>query len=315
MGAGFQADLSGLLSSSDTIAFLVIKGDAIVYEQYYQGHTVSSLSQVFSVTKSFNAALIGMAIDDGYIRSVDQAVTDFVPELMGRGFERVTLDHLLSMTSGMDYVENDNPFGLHVVFNYTPDLKKMILDFRASAEPGLSFQYKSGDTALLGLALERAVAPRTISEFAQEKMWSPLGMEFDGIWTLDREGGLEKNWCCLALSARDLAKVGRLYLRQGMWEGNRLLSSEWIENSTRKGAVPLDEWPQGFVDIGLWNYGYSWWLVSEEEGDYLALGKDGQFLYVDPLRDVVIVRLGWSSGDISTTRWIELFRSLSQGLS
>jgi CubicO group peptidase (beta-lactamase class C family) len=308
-----EISLGEFLSSSDTTAFLVIKADEIIIEQYYQGYTSSSLSQVFSVTKSINSTLIGMAINDGYFLSTSQAVTDFMPELRDQGFEAVALAHLLTMTSGMDYSENDNPFGVHVVFNYTSDLEKMILDFRIKDEPGEKFEYKSGDTALLGLILSRALAPKPISEYAQEKLWSPLGAEFHGVWSLDREDGLEKNWCCLAMTARDLAKFGRLYLHQGNWNSERLLSEQWTKDSTSKGAVPEDEWPKGLVDIGIRNYGYSWWLLSEDDGDFLALGKDGQFLYVNPTLDVIIVRFGWSMGDISTGGWIELFQFLARG--
>jgi CubicO group peptidase (beta-lactamase class C family) len=308
----YKTSLTERLSSSDTTAFLVIKADEILIEQYYQGYTPSSLSQVFSVTKSINSVLIGMAIDDGYFPSAGQVVTDFMPELRGKGFEAVSLAHLLTMTSGMDYSENDNPFGVHVVFNYTHDLEKMILDFRIKDEPGEKFEYKSGDTALLGLILSRALAPKTISDYAQEKLWSPLDLEFHGVWSLDREDGLEKNWCCLALTARDLAKFGRLYLHQGLWDGERLLSEQWIKDSTSKMTVPKVDWAKGLADIGIRNYGYSWWLLSENEGDFLALGKDGQFLYVNPSFNVIIVRYGWSMGGISTRGWIDLFQFLAR---
>jgi CubicO group peptidase (beta-lactamase class C family) len=310
VGEGPQLSLEEVLSSNDTIAFLVVKGDELIYERYYQGHSSESLSQAFSANKSITSALVGMAIQDGYLYSVEQRVTDFVPELLGRGFENVTLEHLLTMRSGSTYVENDNPFGVHVLFNYTPDLEKMILNFRTAAEPGDGFQYKSGDTALLALVLSRALAPQTINGYMQERLWDPLGMEYDAVWTVDREGGLEKSWCCLAATARDFAKLGRLYLRRGEWNGQQILPSEWIERSTR-GAFASEVWDEDFRAAGLQNYGYSWWLASEEEGDYLALGKDGQYIYVNPAADTLIVRLGWSQGDLPTSQWLRLFQFLS----
>jgi CubicO group peptidase (beta-lactamase class C family) len=310
VGEGPQLSLEEVLSSNDTIAFLVVKGDELVYERYYQGHSAQSLSQAFSANKSITSALVGMAIQDGYLHSVEQRVTDWVPELLGRGYENVTLEHLLTMRSGSTYVENDNPFGVHVLFNYTPDLEKMILDFRTAAEPGQGFQYKSGDTALLALILSRALAPQTISGYMQARIWDPLGMEYDAVWTVDREGGLEKSWCCLAATARDFAKLGRLYLRRGEWNGQQILPAEWIERSTR-GAFASEEWVEDFRAAGLQNYGYSWWLASEEEGDYLALGKDGQYIYVNPAADTLIVRLGWSQGDLPTSQWLRLFQFLS----
>jgi CubicO group peptidase (beta-lactamase class C family) len=310
VGEGPQLSLEEVLTHNDTIAFLVVKGDDLVYERYYQGHSSESLSQAFSATKSITSALVGIAIQDGYLHSVEQRVTDWVPELLGRGFENVTLEHLLTMRSGSTYVENDNPFGVHVLFNYTPDLEKMILDFRTAAEPGDGFQYKSGDTALLALALSRALAPQTISGYLQERIWDPLGMEHDAVWTVDRDEGLEKSWCCLAATARDFAKLGRLYLRRGEWNGQQILPAEWIERSTR-GAFASEVWDEDFRAAGLQNYGYSWWLASDEEGDYLALGKDGQYIYVNPAADTLIVRLGWSQGDLPTSQWLRLFQFLS----
>jgi len=311
LSSGREESLVDLLTSNNTIAFLIIKEDAIVFEQYFQGHTASSLSQSFSVTKSFTSALIGKAIDDGLIHSVDQPVTDFIPELAERGFEAVTIKHLFTMTSGSNYVENDNPFGVHPVFNYTPDLEKMILDFRVKNEPGQQFKYKTGDTALLGLILTRVLDPITMTDYAQESLWAPLGMESDGVWSLDREDGLEKNWCCLAATARDFAKFGSLYLHEGLWEGQRILSAEWIEQSTQVGAIPEAAWPSESKENGLWNYGYFWWLASQVDRDYMAIGKDGQYIYVNPSKDMVIVRLGWSQGELPERQWIKLFQYLA----
>ncbi len=304
-------NLEDLLSTSVTIAFLIIKDDTIRFERYYNGHTATSLSQYFSVSKSFTSALIGAAIDDGIISSVDQSVVDFVPELKGHGFDHVTIRHLLTMTSGIDYVEDDNPFGLHVPFNYTSDIERMMLNFHMHVEPGTEWQYKSGDTALLSLMLSRALVPRTITAYAQQRIWAPLGMEQSGVWSLDRDDGLEKAWCCLAGTARDLAKLGRLYLMRGEWEGKRILSADWIEHSVRSGAIDNAIWPPNFRAAGFWSYGYSWWLLSEDEGDYLAQGKDGQFLYVNPTRRTIIVRLGRSTGNLRLSQWVSVFRYLS----
>jgi CubicO group peptidase (beta-lactamase class C family) len=208
-------DLGPVLEANDTIAFLVLQGGTVVYERYYQGHGPSSLSQIFSVSKSFTSALAGLAIEDGLFEGVDQPITDLIPELE-EGFDAVTLGHLLAMTSGSDYRENDNPFGEHVILNYTPRLEPRILAISMEAEPGTVFRYKSGDNALLGLALRRALAPETITGYAQRRLWVPLGMQDRGVWSLDHAGdGLEKTWCCLALSPRDLTRFGQLYLQGG----------------------------------------------------------------------------------------------------
>jgi CubicO group peptidase (beta-lactamase class C family) len=309
---GAAIELNQILSSNDTLAFLVIQDDTILYERYFQGHTSATLSQSFSMAKSFSSVLIGLAIDDGYIAGVDQSITDFVPELASEGFDKVEIYHLLSMTSGSNYMENDNPFGEHVILNYTPQLEKEILKFKMESTPGEEFRYKSGDNALLALALDRALGEETITEYTQRRLWTPLGMENVGIWTLDHEGdGLEKTWCCLSATARDFAKLGRLYLDQGSWNGEQILSSDWIEQSIT-GQISGTAWPQAFADIGWRNYGYYWWLASEDQEDYFALGKDGQILYINPHQDLIILRLGWSTGELSSYQWIALFQSLAE---
>jgi len=309
---GSEGDLQRILETNDSIVFLILQGNTILYERYFQGHTPSSISQVFSMSKSFTSVLIGMAIEDGYITGVDQAITDFVPELAPEGFERVTIRHLLTMTSGSSYVENDNPIGEHVILNFTTQLEEQILTFTMEREPGELFRYKSGDNALLGLALDRALGAETITDYAQRRLWTPLGMEDDGVWTIDHQGdGLERTWCCLAISARDIAKLGLLFLNQGAWNGQQLISADWVTQSTGVGQIPEADWPDEYRTDGSWNYGYQWWLASQDEGDFFAEGKDGQFLYVNPDANLIIVRLGWSRGTLRSGEWIELFQAIA----
>lgn len=312
---GNDGTLESILEANDSIAFLAIQGDRIIFERYFQGHTPVSRSQAFSMSKSFPSALIGMAIDDGYLEGVDQSITDFVPELSAVGFDGVRIHDLLNMMSGSSYVENDDPFGEHVAFNFTDQLEREILSVGMEREPGTLFRYKTGDNALLALVLDRALGAESISEYTQRRMWTPLGMQDDGVWTIDHEGdGLEKSWCCLAASARDFAKLGRLYLDGGIWGDEQLLSAKWIEQSTN-GQVPKSAWPDENAEVGWWNYGYQWWLASRERGDYFALEKDGQFLYVNPERDLIIVRLGWSPGDLRISQWIEIFQRIADQIT
>ena len=275
------AKLDDLLPSNDTIAFLVIKNDTLLFERYFQGHTQSSLSQAFSTSKSILSILIGVAVHEGLIKSVDQTVTEFVPELADNGFGNVTIESLLQMRSGMDYVEDDSPFSMHARFNLTTSLEDQIFKLQMKEESTETFIYKSGDNALLAVILDRAIGARTITEYAQEKLWGPLGMEYDGVWSTDHEGGLEKTWCCLAAAARDFAKFGRLYLNDGKWNGDQVVSQSWVERSTT-GAFDASNWPSGQAYKGFENYGYQWWLASEEKGDYVTRGKNGQFIYVNP---------------------------------
>lgn len=312
--AGLQ-DLDAVLTASRTTAFLVVQDDRIRLERYWDDGAAWSPSQFFSTSKSVMSVIVGAAIQDGLLASVDQRLVELVPDLAGRGLGDVTIEHLLTMTSGLHYTENDNPFELHVPFNYTSDIERMMLRFRLRHAPGTVYEYKSGDTSLLALALSRALSPRTITAWVQERLWSPLGMEDDGIWSLDREGGLEKAWCCLAGTARDLAKIGRLYLAGGSVNGRQIVPAAWVERSVGVEAVGGPLWSDTFRDAGFRGYGYSWWLLSREDGDYLAQGKDGQFLYVNPARRAIVVRLGRGAGPLRSSQWAALFRSLSAAAS
>jgi len=291
---GAPVPLVSLLAGRDTLAFLVIDGGELAYEWYAPDHRADEPSMVFLVTKSVFSLLLGAAIDDGLIGSVHDLVTVSVPELAEGGFDAVTLEDLLRMDSNMDYVENDNPFGIHVEFNYTPNLRAGILALQVLDEPDSEFRYKSGDNALLGFILDRALGNETITHYLQERLWNPLGAEGGGMWSTDREGGSERTWCWLAVTARDLARFGQLILGQGEWRGEPLVSAGWLEASFESGFGG-DRWPTGYDDSLVVNYGYEWWLTEEAR---VAIGKAAQYLYVDPARHMMIVRLGESQGDL-----------------
>lgn len=302
---GASVSLASLLGDRGTLAFLVIDHGELTYEWYAPDHGSATPSMVFSVTKSILSLLLGAAIDDGLIGSASDPVTRWVPELTDRGYEAVTLEDLLRMDSDLDYVEGDNPFGIHVEFNYTPDLADAILALRVRDEPDPEFRYKSGDNALLGLVLDRALGDETITDYLWARLWNPLGAEHSGMWSTDREGGLERTWCCLALTAPDLARFGQLVLNEGKWGGQQLLSADWLEASFQPG-YDAGRWPTDYDNSPLVNYGYQWWLTEDA---MVALGKGGQYLYVDPVRQVVIVRLGETQGDLG---WVDVLRQVAE---
>jgi CubicO group peptidase (beta-lactamase class C family) len=294
--------LAHFFATTNTVAFLIIKDDVLVYEQYFKGFAPSSMSMSFSMTKAVLSMLIGCAIDDGSLHSIHQPVTDFVPELAPTPYGTVTIRHLLQMTSGMRYTESDNPFGIHPRFYYTQHLEDAIITLRWKKAPGTAFAYQSGNFALLGLLLSRALHPQTLTAYMQERLWEPLGMEFDGSWSLDHApDGIEKTWCCLSATARDFAKLGRLYLQKGMWNGIQILSPRWIAQSTRV------ETTAGSVR----HYQYGWWIMSETSGDFRAEGHLGQFLYVNPAKGVIIVRLGTSRGGVKWAEWKDVLTRLA----
>lgn len=291
-----DVDLDRVLADNGTLAFLVLHNDRLIAERYYNGHRRETLSMSFSMAKSFLSILIGCAIADGLIESVEQPVTDFVPELRSAGYDRVTIRHLLQMTSGMNYTEADNPFGLHPHFYYSENLVEDCLALTLRDEPGAYHSYKSGENELLGLVLTRALGGPTITAYMQERLWEPLGMQYGGLYSTDRPGGIEKTFCCLSARAIDFLKFGRLYLHEGEWNGRQLVPRQWVRDSTK-----IDE-TQGSA----WFYQYGWWIMERESGDYRASGHLGQYLFISPSRDMVILRLGEDKGRLSTEDWSAL---------
>jgi CubicO group peptidase (beta-lactamase class C family) len=304
---GASVTLEERLITSESLAFVVVRDGALTYEWYADGHDASIPSMLFSVTKSILSLLVGAAIDDGLIGGVDDPVTDYLPELADRGFDQVTLEQLLRMDSAVDYTESDNPFGEHVRFNYTDRLEEAILGLRVRDRPDEGFTYRSGDNALLGLVLARVLGERSISGYLQDRLREPLGMEHAARWSTDHEGGLERTWCCLATTARDLARVGQLVLDRGDWQGQQLIAEDWFDASVAPGFAPA-RWPAEYDGSPLANYGYQWWLT--DHGATVSLGKDGQYLYVDRDHRTVIVRLGTSQGGAS---WVDTLRQVAAG--
>lgn len=302
---GKTVPLNDLLAGSETLAFVVVRDGVVVHEWYGQGHDPSTPTMLFSVTKSIVSVLVGAAIDDGLIASVHDPVTAYIPELAGAGFDEVSVRDLLTMDTASTYVENDNPFGVHVRFNYTPDLEDAILGLTRRNRPDEQFTYRSGDSAMLGLVLARSLGDRSVSSYLQERLVDALGMEHGGMWSIDRDDGLERTWCCLAMTARDLARVGQLALDRGQWDEIRVVSAEWFDASLTRAYEP-ERWPDDYAASPLASYGYQWWLT--DKGAAVALGKDGQYLHVDPEHRTVIVRLGAAQGDHS---WLEVFDQIS----
>ena len=271
------------LADNKTVAFLIIRNDTIQYEKYFNGYNKSSIIPSFSIAKSVTSILIGCAIDDGLIKSVDESITIYIPELRESGFEKVKIKDLLQMTSGIKFNESYvNPFGDAASFYYGKDLRKLIGKMKPKDAPGEKFEYHSGNTQLLGLVLERSLKGKSITDYLQEKIWNNLGMEYDASWSIDNENsGLEKTFCCLNARARDFAKIGRLYQNRGNWNGKQIVSEKWVEKSTQRDTT------NGSPVF----YQYQWWLPSSQD-DFMAEGILGQFIYVNPAKNLIIIRMG-----------------------
>lgn len=288
------SSLDTFLQSTNSSAFLVMHCDTLIYERYFGDHDVQTTLNTFSVTKSFLGTLVGCALEDGYIDSIDQAVTDFIPELPEE-FKQISLRHLLQMRTGITYPEAGT--------YYHDNLRELLPRLKLKNEPDKEWVYRSINSQVLGLALERALKGLSLTEYLQMRIWEPLGMESDAVWNTDRsEPGLEKAFCCLNATARDLAKLGRLYLNHGRWDGEQLISQDWVQRSVSRDTVNR-VWPY---------YGYHWWLLPGTQQEYMARGFLGQYVYVNPVKEVIIVRLGSGRGGQGFRGWERIFASLSR---
>jgi CubicO group peptidase (beta-lactamase class C family) len=299
------------LDASGTTAFLVIHDDKLLYERYFNGYDEGSVNTSFSMAKSFASALVGIAIDEGDIKSVDEPITDYIPELLkeNKRFKEITIRNLLTMSSGIKYKEGGTlPWSEEADDTktyYSTDLRELALSCRIEGKPGEYFEYNNYNPLLVGLILERATG-MAVSHYTQEKLWKPLDMETDGSWSLDsRRDGFEKMESGVNARARDFARFGMLFAREGNWRGEQLISQEWVEESTR---------PDTSTDPSQ-NYQYFWWVNTPEGKDHFsAQGNYGQYIYVAPEKDLVIVRLGKEEGERGYGYWTSLFDELSTAL-
>ncbi|MGZ4035530.1 MAG: serine hydrolase domain-containing protein, partial [Bacteroidia bacterium] len=271
-----------------TVAYVVIKNDSLIHEQYWDGYGEDSYTNSFSMAKSFTSMLIGAAIDEGKIKSVDEPVGDFLPEYKTGANAKLTIKNLLTMSSGINFDENYvNPFAYPAAAYYGDDLKKLTDKYSVTEEPGKVFKYLSGNSVLLGFILEAATGKK-ISVYASEKLWQPIGAKNPAFWSLDHKDGMEKAYCCFNSNARDFARLGELYLDSGKWNGKQIISTEYVLNST-KCADLLDA--DGNKND---QYGYAWWIIPNYKGHYIfyARGILGQYILCIPDQKMVVVRLG-----------------------
>lgn len=304
-GDTLAVPLRRFLRDRQTRAFLVVRGDTILYEAYFDGFPDTALHTSFSVAKSFTSALVGAALDRQLIESVHDPVTKYLPELIETDslYRKITLHHLLTMSSGIGFSDEMLPWSDLASTYYAPDLRETALRKDVEGRPGHRFRYNNYNPLLVGMVLER-MSDTTVSAFLSKTLWRRIGMEADGSWSLDSRDGFEKMESGLNARARDFARFGRLYLHAGVWNGRQVLPRGWVLASTRADSV---------ADPSL-RYRYYWWIHPREDGRdrFYAEGDHGQFIYVAPDVDLVFVRLGRSYAGID---WPSLFRSLSDRLA
>ena len=292
-GGGKLVPFSQYFEEGQLTAFLVIQGDSLIYEKYALGHTRSSLSNTFSIGKSMLSVLLGRAMADGYIKSLDEEVRNFIPEFKEHpAFAYTSLDHLLQMKSGLAFERtNGNPlhdlFSEEARFYYTDDLKRDLQKVEADTLTGLRWKYSNLDPLILGWAIENS-ANKKLADYFEQTIWQGIGAEYEASWGLDHEGGLENTPSSFQCAAIDLAKIGRLYVELGRGKKEQVLPPAWIAYSLSLRPDNVNNTRKGWQKATHQNY---WWIATEgREGDYSAEGLRGQRLYVHPPSKTIIVQ-------------------------
>lgn len=308
------------LDSSDTQGFLVIQNDTIHYENYWKGQSEDTQHISWSMSKSYISALFGIAMEEGHIKSIDQTVDEYLPQLKGSGYEGVKIKDVLQMSSGIGFDETySDPqsdiqqYWQGFVFGESQDQFTSTLTNERPA--GTYNKYVSIDTHVLGMILVKATG-KSLTEYLQEKLWKPLGAEFDAYWIADATG-MEMALGGINATLRDYAKIGRLYLNKGNWNGQQIIPTAWFEASTSSTEEHLQPESQNSSDRGI-GYGYQWWILDGDEGEYMAMGVFNQYIYINPTTNTVIVKNSANKNYYekdnpyaSTMTHIELFRKLA----
>jgi len=276
------------MEKMQTVAFLVIQNQEIIYEKYWEDYSESSLSNSFSAAKGIVSLLVGIALDEGYIDSLNQSVGDFLPEYAEGDKKNIRIRDLLTMSSGLSWDEAyTSPNSITTQAYYGDDLPSLVTNLEVVAPPGERFNYLSGDSQLLAMVLKRATG-NDISDYASEKLWKKMGAVHDAFWSLDHKNGTEKAFCCFNSNARDFARFGQLVLNNGSWNGQQLVSEGYIKEATSPASYLLDDNDQP-VDF----YGFQWWIIHYKgQAIPYMRGILGQYVFAWPEQNAVIVRLG-----------------------
>jgi len=282
--AEFPSDFVDYQRSFGAAALLVVKDGQVLYEQYLNNYTDRSKTNSFSMAKTVTTLLLGIAIEEGHIDSLDQPITDFLPEFSEDPLgKRATIGQLSLMNSGYEWVEHYySPFSPTVELLYGDDIREFLLDGEFTAEPGTFWEYSSASTELMGIFIERALkkanAATSLSDYLSRKVWQPLNMNDDALWHTD-ENEMELVFCCLNSNARNFAKLGLLMLNNGNWQGQQVVPADFIQEMIKPG---MEEF-----------YGLSTWLgMHKTPAHYWFSGHLGQYIIVVPEHNMVVVRLG-----------------------
>ncbi|MCG9899343.1 MAG: beta-lactamase family protein [Hydrotalea sp.] len=304
-----KTPLVQILDKSHTTAFLIIRNDTILYEKYLNGYNKQSINTSFSTAKSLTSILVGAAIDDGFIASENDKVTDYLPELLqiDPNYSNLKVSHLLDMCSGIQFKDHDLPWGDKPKAYYHPRLRDKVLTLPLTSQPGKDFKYNSYNPILIGLIIERTTG-LSPAKYFEQKIWNQLGMEYDGSWSMDsKESKTIKMESGLNLRAIDFAKLGTLILKYGNWNGQQIISKQWFINCFS--ILPEHNVTSYGEEIYYENY---WWLYSKDkQNPYIISGWGhlGQYLYIFPEKQLIIVRMGKKTGNIDS--WGKIFKEIA----
>jgi len=308
------------LSRTDTSALLILKDGKISYENYWLtgGKNVQWISM--SVAKSFISALIGIAIDQGHIKSLEDKVTDYVPQLKNSAYDNVRIKDILQMSSGASWNEDYSDPNSDInrsskIFAIGGSLDEFSASLKKELKPGSYNRYNSTDTQVLGMLLREATRV-SITKYMEEMLWHPMGAQDSGYWILDSKN-MEMAYAGFNATARDYAKLGELYRLGGKINGKQIIPSDWIKASVKPDAPHLMPGDNPLSDFPL-GYGYQWW-VPDLSGDFSAIGVYNQFIYVSPKSNMVIVKLSANSiygtsealSTLSELEAIEFFKAIT----
>jgi len=298
-------DFTKLLALTKTNAFIVIQNDTIIYENYLNGRNRESLCKTFSASKSILSILIGIAIDEGHIKSINDPLKNYINDFRNEELGEITIKQCLNQTTGIKYNNKMSFFSDKPKFYYTRNVRELIKDIDLENKPGASWSTDEYSILLLGAVLENATG-ESISDFLEQRIWGKIGMEYPATFSVDsKENKFEHVADGLNATAIDFAKIGMLLLKNGQWNNKQIIPEEWISES-----VSLNE--SSKTDRYGLSFKYLWW-IKRENGDFHAAGHFGQYIFVSPRSNTVIVRFGERKGGVSW--WYDIFPKIVDELN
>lgn len=300
------------MKDTRTLGLLVIHDDVIKYEDYFYGGDENTLFSSNSMGKSFVSALMGIAVSEGYVDSVEDPVGKYIPEFAGTKLENIPIRACLQMASGIDFNEDTDMSGFSLRTLLGIPAMKVISKYGMQEEPYTYRRYLSINTEILGEVITNATG-YSLGEYMEEKLWKKLGAAHDAYWTLNN--GKELAMGGLSVSLRDYARFARLYLNEGNYNGEQIVAKEWVRDSldisqeySRPGANQ-----DAYNAIG---YGYQWWIPEGDQGEFMAIGVYGQWIYVNPSNRVIIVKTSADPDFMEKgyeLKHVEFFRAIADG--